>query len=126
MNVTTNAIEPLKLTLETPPQLSVARAVIRTWLADDVDEDAIADVLLATGEALANAVEHGRPPIAVGMQWSATGILAVSVNDAGSWSPPVARSNRGRGIPIMTALMDDVTIDTIDGTAVSFSRNFRR
>ena len=122
----TNAIGSFELTLETPPRLSVARAAIRRWLEHDVDEDTITDVLLATGEALANAVEHGQPPVAVGMRWSELSTLAVSVKDSGSWKVPGKTSIRGRGIPIMTALMDDVTVDTVDGTAVSFSRTFRR
>jgi anti-sigma regulatory factor (Ser/Thr protein kinase) len=75
------------------------------------------DVLIAAGEAVANAIEHGhrdRPEGIISM--GATALVDrvhLTVADTGSWKTPqpAADSNRGRGITLMRALMNDVTID---------------
>ena len=122
----THHANPLQLTVVGAEQLSTVRAAIRTWLGLAVDRDGIEDILLATGEALANAVEHALPPVVVRLQWSGIQTLTISVKDAGHWKVAATRPYRGRGIAIMTALMDDVTIDTIGGTTVWVTRDFGR
>ncbi len=88
-----------------------------------MDEDQTLKVLIATGEALANAIEHGHRIATDGAISLRAIALAdrvhVTVVDAGSWKPPVAAAHRGRGIALMRALMQDVTIQPrASGTTV--------
>lgn len=107
--------------------MSATRARIRAWLTGAIDSDGIDDVLLATGEALANAFEHGEPPVHLEMRWTETRQLSIAISDGGIWTMSVLRSQRGRGVPIMTTLMDKFTVDTTSGgTIVRMNRNFGR
>lgn len=99
-------------------ELASARAALRRWLTRaGVDADQTLNVLVAAGEALANAIEHGHrdhPDGTVRMRATARADqLHVTVVDTGSWKPPhpVPASHRGRGIALMRALMHDVTIE---------------
>jgi len=82
---------------------------------------ALFDLLLAVGEALANAVKHGSPRrqadrvhVRVGVQ---DGGVIVEVRDQGSGfgasriCPPEVYDAGGRGIPFMRALLDDLRFD---------------
>lgn len=82
-----------------------------------LDEDQRFSLLTATGEAVANAVEHAYPgpPGLVRVQAEPQdGALTVTVEDDGKWKPTPAqrREERGRGLPLMRALMDGVEIRT--------------
>jgi anti-sigma regulatory factor (Ser/Thr protein kinase) len=85
--------------------------------------DRIADVVLAVGEATSNAIEHayrGRE----GTVWlraiAAPELLVIEVFDQGRWRLD-ASPERGRGLGIMRALVDDVAIEsTREGTLVRF------
>ncbi|GAA2561608.1 ATP-binding SpoIIE family protein phosphatase [Pseudonocardia hydrocarbonoxydans] len=106
----------------TPPSLQPLRQATRMWLADArVDRRRAADVLLAVGEALANAVEHAYGPrrggVALRMRAEESGIVA-EVRDTGRWRAPRGQ-RRGRGLTLLDALSDEVRIDrTDDGTTV--------
>lgn len=79
------------------------------------DEDETFRVLTAAGEALANAVEHayGANRGAVRVHGSVTdSTLVLTVDDDGRWKPVQRREERGRGLPLMRALMDAVEIRT--------------
>jgi len=83
---------------------------------------------VAVGEATANAVEHGSPcgpENCVDITTACDGrALTIMIKDQGKFrrrmpNPGVEMSFRGRGIPLMLALMDRVTIDEAkDGTCV--------
>ncbi|MDT5145674.1 MAG: hypothetical protein QOC58_319, partial [Mycobacterium sp.] len=96
--------------------LAPTRAALRTWLyRAGVDADQTLSVLMAAGEAVANAIEHGHrdSPGTVTLHASAVADhVHVTVTDTGSWKPPqpAADSHRGRGITLMRGLMHDVTI----------------
>lgn len=97
--------------------LAPGRATLRSWLTKaGVDPGQIQDVLIATGEAVANAIEHGhrdRPEGTISLRASAVGDgLQVTVTDTGVWKPPhtVIHGNRGRGIFLMRHLMQDLSI----------------
>ena len=80
-----------------------------------LDEDRCFALLTAAGEAIANAVEHAYPgpPGVVRVHASATDdVLTVTVEDDGKWRPAQRRDERGRGLPLMRALMDAVEIRT--------------
>jgi anti-sigma regulatory factor (Ser/Thr protein kinase) len=88
-----------------------------------------ADIVLATDEALSNCAEHAYRgadscgPMSLGVTLDhARNVVTVCVKDEGAWTEPVAQptpSARGRGIMLMKALADDVTIDgRDDGTTI--------
>jgi anti-sigma regulatory factor (Ser/Thr protein kinase) len=119
--------QPGPLEVELPAEashLASTRAALKGWLsAAGVDADQTLKVLIATGEALANAIEHGhRLPTPGTISLRATALadrVHVTVVDAGTWKPPVAAAHRGRGIALMRALMQDVTIQSrATGTTV--------
>jgi anti-sigma regulatory factor (Ser/Thr protein kinase) len=118
-----------------------ARSAARTrgefgvWLERyfSLDNDRFSDLLLAVNEAIANAAEfayvdtaeRGTVDVRAAYDGDAD-TLAVSVHDRGRWrhKKPVQyqQQMRGRGIPLMEALADDVTIDrTPQGTHVTLT-----
>lgn len=71
------------------------------------------DLAVATTELVANALEHGAPPVDVTARWN--GRLTLDVDDAGnaasppeSWglTPPDATGERGRGVWIVRQMVD--------------------
>ncbi len=119
--------EPLDLTFPADRgQLAPVRAALRGWLArGGLSRRMIQDVLVAAGEACANAIEHGHrdtPGQAIRLRAEATVTrLRVTVPDKGSWraARPAADPLRGHGIALMRALMEQVTIEPgLAGTTV--------
>jgi serine/threonine-protein kinase RsbW len=115
---------------------SHTREQFAVWLAQFFTLDPIksSDLVLATNEALANAVEFAYLTTArVGTidltaRYDATDAkLAVTVLDYGRWrvpDPANADRTRGRGIPLMHALSDCVDIETSSrGTRVCLQWN---
>ncbi len=106
--------------------LAPSRAALRSWMTNaGVDPEQIQDMLLATGEAVANAIEHGhrdRPDGTISLR--ATAVvdgLHVSVIDSGVWKIPrqVPNEYRGRGISLMRCLVQDLSIHSGEaGTTV--------
>ncbi len=99
--------------------LAPGRAALRSWLTKaGVEPGQIQDVLIAAGEAVANAIEHGhrdRPEGAISLRATAVGDgLQVTVTDTGAWKTPrdSAGSYRGRGISLMRHLMEDLNIQS--------------
>jgi anti-sigma regulatory factor (Ser/Thr protein kinase) len=115
-------------------RLSPVRAALRTWLARcGIDTTTAQNVLVAVGEACANAIEHGHRFSADGriyLRAAATGAhLHLTVTDSGHWRTPdpVANAHRGRGLALMRALMTEVTISTGSaGTVVGLQARIPR
>lgn len=109
--------------------LAPTRAALRSWLARArVNPTLAMDVLVAAGEAVANAIEHGHrhsPGGRICLRAVAfVDQLRLTITDTGTWKPPsqTSRLERGRGIALMKGLMQDVTIDHgADGTTVHLS-----
>lgn len=107
--------------------LAPLRRRLRAWLrvngADASEADAI---VLAVGEAAANAVEHAYPPAPAGFEVRASiedGVAVVRVTDDGRWREHRGSAHRGRGLKIMRASMDEVDLlRTDDGTQVVLRR----
>jgi len=107
-------------------QLGRTRAALRSWLGRArVDADQAHDMLVAAGEAVANAIEHGHRDSPEGIiTLRATALVdrvQLTIADSGSWKPPqsAAHLHRGRGITLMRALMQDVVIhQDVAGTTV--------
>jgi serine phosphatase RsbU (regulator of sigma subunit)/anti-sigma regulatory factor (Ser/Thr protein kinase) len=123
---------PAPLQLEFPAkvsQLAPTRAALRSWLTRAcVDPVQTQDMLVAVGEAVANAIEHGHRHSPEGIiRLRATVVfdqVQLTVVDTGSWKPPRpdANTHRGRGIKLMQALMNDVAIEPGgEGTIVQLS-----
>jgi PAS domain S-box-containing protein len=118
--------QPTPLDIKVPAEpsyLAETRAALKDWLhMAGVDADQSLKVLIAAGEALANAIEHGHRNTKGFVRLRATALadrLHVTVADAGSWKTPVVAAHRGRGISLMRALMQDVSIHPLDdGTTV--------
>ena len=101
-----------------PDQLSTVRRGLREWLRTvPMAQPAREDVVLACGEALSNAVEHGASGrtgvmMSVDAEWDAGGVVRVTVRDDGGWreasSPP--EGLRGRGLALIRRIMDDVHV----------------
>jgi anti-sigma regulatory factor (Ser/Thr protein kinase) len=77
-------------------------------------------------EAAANAIEHGyhdaRGPVEVAGD-VVGGELRISIVDHGDWRAGHPDPARGRGLPLMRTLMDDVEIERLDpGTRIVLSR----
>jgi anti-sigma regulatory factor (Ser/Thr protein kinase) len=105
--------------------LASSRAALRSWLGRaGLDADLIQNVLIAVGEAVANAIEHGHRdhPGSITLRASAfVDRLRVTITDTGKFKPatPGADIRRGRGLTLMKGLMDDFTIRSdIGGTTV--------
>jgi anti-sigma regulatory factor (Ser/Thr protein kinase) len=89
------------------------RSSLVAWLeSSGVDDPPRADVVLATHEAAANAIEHSgsTAPIEIRARIG-DGEVTVEIADGGRWlvSPP-GTEERGRGLGMMTALVSRVEI----------------
>jgi PAS domain S-box-containing protein len=99
-------------------QLRPVRARLRGWLAGcGLAAPVAQDALVAAGEAVANAIEHGhrdRPGAQIRLHAAVSaGRLRLTVADSGRWLPPTAEPApyRGKGISLMRAMMDNVNFD---------------
>jgi len=122
---------PLHLEIDADPsQLSEVRRALRTWLSGRTDDDGlIADLVLATSEAAANAIEHayrdggdGRVEVHGTTRDDSVEIV---VRDHGVWSPPrEAANDRGRGFAVIEASTDGFDVEQRDdGTEVRLRRS---
>ncbi|MFD9375041.1 SpoIIE family protein phosphatase [Streptomyces sp. NPDC059999] len=98
-------------------QLAPVRKTLRGWLAQcDLPPTTVQNVLVAAGEACANAIEHGHrdaPGETIYFRAEAyVDNLHLTVADTGHWKAPQPELNthRGRGMGLMRALMQQVTI----------------
>ncbi len=102
----------------------LARAILRRELSSlPYEDDKQFEVLVAAGEAVANAIEHayaGAEPGLVHFDIARDGdALTITIEDFGRWRPFVKCDERGRGIEFMRALSESVQIRTQrDSTAV--------
>jgi anti-sigma regulatory factor (Ser/Thr protein kinase) len=122
--------EPLRRTLPArPDQLAVSRSDIGAW-ADRAGLPAALreELLLISGEATANAVEHAyrdRPPgeFSYELRCTPDGGVAGVVSDEGSWRPPPAdNGHRGRGLPMIRAASTRSEVrGSAAGTRVEFT-----
>jgi serine/threonine-protein kinase RsbW len=116
-------------------ELSAVRADLRAWLAQRGADDATReDLVLAASEAVANAAEHGsgrrssarvtlRAQVVV--RSDGPGDVIVQVQDLGRWRTPTASEERGRGLTIIGALVDDVVVEAGEGTTVVLRKQLR-
>ncbi|MGW5715408.1 SpoIIE family protein phosphatase [Amycolatopsis sp. NPDC003865] len=111
------SVPPLELDFPAhPDNLASTRHWLRAWLGTaSLGEELAQDILVAAGEACANAVEHAYPGAEGVAHLSARfagAHLVVTVTDRGHWkqAPPDNHVLRGRGMPMMEALADAVSV----------------
>jgi serine phosphatase RsbU (regulator of sigma subunit)/anti-sigma regulatory factor (Ser/Thr protein kinase) len=120
-------IDPLDLTLPADPAtLAPLRRTLRDWLdRAGASEEELRDIVLATIEAAANAVEHAYGPGEADFELEAhavDGEVTITVQDFGSWRNE-SDPHRGRGLGVMRAAMDGVEVDSeTEGTRVRLRR----
>lgn len=98
-------------------QLAPVRSALRSWLAQcELPSQTAHNILVAAGEACANAIEHGHrhtPGDTVRLRAEAfVDNLHLTIADSGEWKTPVAAvdAHRGRGLALMRAMMQQVTV----------------
>jgi len=110
-------------------ELAPLRHRLGQWLVRmGLDTSIFHDILIATGEAAVNAIEHGSgldstKTISV-EAFAAPAAITVSVTDTGQWRGDTAASRRsrqrGRGLTLMYGLADQVdTVRSPQGTTVT-------
>jgi anti-sigma regulatory factor (Ser/Thr protein kinase) len=111
------------------PLVRFARQDLRAWLERaDLPADVVNDVTLACSEACANAVEHPRhatrPLVEIEAQRE-NGQLELCVRDFGSWNENTRSELRGRGLRLISELMDSLDVQRrADGTRLVMRRSF--
>ena len=113
----------------TSESLVGVRRLLRRWLSiHGADEEELYDIVVACQEACANAVEHAYGPGHAHFEVDAEhreARIRVTVRDEGRWRPPRG-SHRGRGLPLMRALMESVEVEHSDeGTVVVLERSLQ-
>jgi anti-sigma regulatory factor (Ser/Thr protein kinase) len=117
--------------------LPSVRTAMRRWLESlGVRGPAADDIVLASWEACANAVEHpleaaeqlkaAERDVSIDAKADGSHVL-VLVRDAGSWRQEATRPYRGLGLTLVSAVMDNVKIIRgEDGTIVRMCRCVER
>jgi anti-sigma regulatory factor (Ser/Thr protein kinase) len=110
----------------------LARAFVRDAAVElELDGSTTWDIMLATTEAVANAIEHGAPCEPGGIRVRVEtndGMVEVEVSDCGECFAPGAHTKKpdlqgGRGIPIIAAIMDHLEVVPDSGvTRVRFEK----
>jgi serine/threonine-protein kinase RsbW len=116
----------------TPEGAPIARAIVREAAAElGIDDDVTWELMLATTEAFANAVEHGAPCDPRGIEMCLRvedGRLNVEIVDCGGCFPEVPRTKKprghgGRGLPIIHAVVDHFeVVPEPESTRVRFEK----
>jgi len=124
-------VAPVEATLRVrfaadPQVLSQMRRMLGRWLHEHgAQPDETAAIILACGEACANAIEHAYAPGVAYFELEALheeGLVTVTVRDTGHWRAPRG-ANRGRGLKMIAAAVDELDLRTTDaGTDVVMRR----
>jgi serine/threonine-protein kinase RsbW len=114
-----------------PAELAGLRESLRAWLEGlgVVDEESERSTVLAVSEAAANAIEHGYECDGVGTVIVTARLdgdhrLDITVRDEGGWRESDSEPDRGRGLAIMRAIVDEFSIARDNGgTVLRMSRS---
>ncbi|MCW3000947.1 MAG: SpoIIE family protein phosphatase [Conexibacter sp.] len=111
--------------------LTSLRRMLTRWLREaGAEDDEVHDLVMAGNEAWQNALEHGtgfaRTTIDVDLEVEAGGHVLITVRDAGRRDRSPSDPDRGRGIELMRALADEVTLELAPhGSTVRLRRALR-
>jgi anti-sigma regulatory factor (Ser/Thr protein kinase) len=124
--------EPLSMMITADTmQLAELLGPLRGWLrAGRIDPETADDLLVAAGEIVTNAIEHGTAAEGDhGVYVTAErlpGQIIITVRDQGRWHGRNPAAGRGRGLIIAEALVNELTIDTSGaGTSVRLMKKTR-
>ena len=121
---------PRAATLRVPSHvdsMDLVRDAMRAWLGGvRLERSQAEDVVLATWEACANAIEHAVDPthdhITVHAEVEDS-LVRVVVEDTGSWGSPSVREDRGLGLRLISSLVSSVDISQGDtGTRITVEK----
>ena len=125
-------LAPLELSIPAEPDsLPYLRAELERWLEGAAVPDVDArDILLATWEAGANAIEHAGATsgslVRVDVTLSGDRVR-IGVADSGQWKEPRERQDRGLGLRLIESLMASVDVErSASGTRVVMERPLTR
>jgi anti-sigma regulatory factor (Ser/Thr protein kinase) len=109
--------------------LGTLRQELRRWLLTaGADDDEAYDLTLAIAEAAASVAEHAEPHRAAVYDLSGTcveGVVQIALRGFGRWRPPPG-TDRGRGLLVMQALVDELSVvHGDDGTEVRVRHRLR-
>ncbi|MGH2435430.1 MAG: ATP-binding SpoIIE family protein phosphatase, partial [bacterium] len=122
-------LDPSRLSIRLPADplsVPVIRHALRRWLDQaGVDRPDTYQIAVAVCEAASNTVEHAYGLRSGDVEVNASmeaGEVVIAVSDSGQWRPPRGR-NRGRGLPLVDALMSGVEVSpSPSGTTISMRR----
>lgn len=108
-----------------PSSLVVLRRHLRRRFEElGLAEEQVFDLVLATSEAAANAIEHAADPAARSIIVSVSAVegrVVVAIRDFGRWKEAAPEEDRGRGLELIRTLIEAPSIQrSPDGTVVSF------
>ncbi len=110
-------VAPRVLKLRVPSNvdsMDLVRDAMRSWLGGvSLGRGHAEDVVLATWEACANAIEHAVDPMSDHFTVHAEvedSLVRVVVEDTGTWGSPSVREDRGLGLRLMESLSSSVVI----------------
>ena len=115
-----------------PASAGTARSIVHDAATDaGLDGNRAWDLMLATSEAIANAVLHGKawPDQSIQLMTEPCPRgLRVEVSDCGTFERPIAPApvdaESGRGMPIIAAVVDHLEMERTNGrTLVRFERH---
>jgi anti-sigma regulatory factor (Ser/Thr protein kinase) len=105
-----------------------ARRFVREVTAESMNgrgDDLLGDVELAVSELVTNAVEYGLDePVAVKVAVAVAAVVvsvrsaraSSAIADPSTWAGPLPAMRTGRGLAIVRAVSDDVSVDADDST----------
>jgi anti-sigma regulatory factor (Ser/Thr protein kinase) len=111
--------------------LTSLRRLLARWLREaGAEGDEVHDLVMAANEAWQNALEHGtgfaRTTVGVDLEVDDHGEVRITVRDAGSRERMPSDPDRGRGIELMRALADEVSLELAPhGSTVRLRRMLR-
>ncbi len=109
-----------------PESLASMRELLRRWLRHaGANDNELAEIVTACGEAATNAIEHSGAPASTSCELSGRLVgrkVELTLRDRGVWRPP-RDGEGGRGLVLMRALVDELDVtSTGQGTTVRLSR----
>ncbi len=123
-------VAPQPLDVRVRPDIDAMRLVrdsLRAWLAGTtLDRSEAEGLVLATWEAVANAIEHAVEPTGQTVRVHARAedsLVRVVIEDTGGWAPPSGRRDRGFGLLLMESFVSSFDIATSDaGTTITLEK----
>jgi anti-sigma regulatory factor (Ser/Thr protein kinase) len=113
-----------------PVSLASLRRVLRRWLDEaGAEADEAAALVMAANEAWQNALEHGtgfaRTTVDIDCELEGSTVM-LTIRDAGRRERSPSDPDRGRGIELMRALVDDLSLELgPHGSCVRLRRELR-